>query len=101
MKNNNNMLRNVIILLITCIIIFSTIQHTNVNCAKIEVSVNGDETTLASSKGLLQRMPHEMLIKEIRRRGYKVVKKRQEYDKNKHNNNNKDNNSKTKRRAQE
>ena len=44
MKNNNNMLRNVIILLITFIIIFSTIQHTNVNCAKIEVSVNGDET---------------------------------------------------------
>jgi hypothetical protein len=54
MKNNNNMLRNVIILLITFIIIFSTIQYTNVNCAKIEVSVNGDETRLASSKGLLK-----------------------------------------------
>ena len=74
------MLRNTILLLTAYIIInVLTIKCTNVNGDKtIEVAANGDETTIPSNKELLRKISDEMLIKEIRRRGYKV-KKRQKY----------------------
>ena len=99
------MLRNTILLLTAYIIIIVlTIKCTNVNGDKtIEVAANGDETTIPSNKELLRKISDEMLIKEIRRRGYKV-KKRQKYNNNDNKNNDNKDNKKTqelKRKARE